>query len=239
MELLNVCLLTTVCVELLGLYLPVYMLLYEGKCMWSYGPSCPVDFPLNIFIHSFTNLKIELIQMTWFGDCSGKIANSLYLSISPVNHKKFCKVVLPGSEVFSNQTTKTLNKPACFKLHVQHQHTQNGRRCHTHTHTHPFNGPFSGTTRVSRYQKDETNLDFTEARDNECQWHQLGLCKSAPRSRQTTTPALHHSVFYRPDALPATQPTASKHWRHSVNRQFKKLHNSSRSVRFNGRMYQS
>ena len=24
---------------------------------------------------------------------------------------------------------------------------------HTHTHTHPFNGPFSMTTRVSRYQK--------------------------------------------------------------------------------------
>ena len=39
------------------------------------------------------------------------------------------------------------------------------------------------------------------------------LCKSAPCSRQTTTPAPHHSVFYRLDALPATQPTASKHWR--------------------------
>jgi len=44
----------------------------------------------------------------------------------------------------------------------------------THTvHTHPFNGPFSGTTRVSRYQKGKTNLDFTEARDSECQWHLL------------------------------------------------------------------
>ena len=39
------------------------------------------------------------------------------------------------------------------------------------------------------------------------------ICKSAPCSRQITTPATHHSVFYRPDALPATQPTASKHWR--------------------------
>jgi len=38
------------------------------------------------------------------------------------------------------------------------------------------------------------------------------ISKSAPRSRQLTTPALHHSVFYRPDALPAAQPTASKHW---------------------------
>ena len=39
------------------------------------------------------------------------------------------------------------------------------------------------------------------------------ICKSAPRSRQITTPAPDHSVFYRPDALPAAQPTASKHWR--------------------------
>jgi len=39
------------------------------------------------------------------------------------------------------------------------------------------------------------------------------ICKSAPCSRQITISALHHSVFYRLDALPATQPTASKHWR--------------------------
>ena len=36
-------------------------------------------------------------------------------------------------------------------------------------------------------------------------------CKSAPRSRQITMPAPHHSIFYSPDALPAAQPTASKH----------------------------
>jgi len=35
---------------------------------------------------------------------------------------------------------------------------------------HPFNGPLSSTTRVSRYQKDKTNLDFTEAKDSEWQW---------------------------------------------------------------------
>ena len=40
------------------------------------------------------------------------------------------------------------------------------------------------------------------------------ICKSASRSRQITMPAPHHSkFFYRPDALPAVQPTASKHWR--------------------------
>ena len=42
------------------------------------------------------------------------------------------------------------------------------------------------------------------------------ICKSVPCSRQTTTPAPHHSVFYRLDALPAAQPTASKHWRYTT-----------------------
>ena len=46
--------------------------------------------------------------------------------------------------------------------------------CLIYIHTHPFNGSFSGTTEVSRYQKGKTTLDFTEARDSEWQWHQLG-----------------------------------------------------------------
>jgi len=37
------------------------------------------------------------------------------------------------------------------------------------------------------------------------------ICKSAPWPRQITMPASHHSVFYRLDALPAIQPTVSKH----------------------------
>jgi len=81
---------------------------------------------------------------------------------------------------------------------------------HTHIHTHLFNGPLSGTTRVSRYHKDKTSLDLTEARDSEWQCHQLGHMQVCT-SLQITTPAPHHSVFYRLDALPAAQPTASKH----------------------------
>ena len=42
------------------------------------------------------------------------------------------------------------------------------------------------------------------------------ICKSAPCSRQITTPAPHRSSFHRSDVLPAAQPTASKHWRHSL-----------------------
>jgi len=78
-------------------------------------------------------------------------------------------------------------------------------------HTHPFNGPYSGTTWVSRFEKGKTNLDFTEARDSELQWHQLGhmqICISLQTDNHASTPPLN---FYRPDALPATQPTASKH----------------------------
>jgi len=36
------------------------------------------------------------------------------------------------------------------------------------------------------------------------------LCKSAPHPRQ---PRQHTTTQFLPDALPATQPTASKHWR--------------------------
>ena len=76
---------------------------------------------------------------------------------------------------------------------------------------HTFSGPLSRTTRVSRYQKGKTNLDFTEARDSEWQWHQLGhmqVCISLQTDNHANTPPLS---FLQPDALPATQPTASKH----------------------------
>jgi len=83
---------------------------------------------------------------------------------------------------------------------------------YSNTHTHPFNSPFSGTTQVSQYQKGKTNLDFTETRDSEWQWHQLG------HTVQTGNHAIpQNSVFYRPDALPAAQPTSSKHSRLTVN----------------------
>jgi len=83
---------------------------------------------------------------------------------------------------------------------------------HKHiTHTDSFDGPLSGTTRVSRYQKGKTNLDFNETRDSEWQWHQLGHMQVCTSLQKITMPAPHHSDFYRPDALPATQPTAPKH----------------------------
>ena len=72
----------------------------------------------------------------------------------------------------------------------------------------PFNGLFSRTTWVSRYQKGKTNLDFTEARDSEWQWHQLGrmqVCTSLQTDNHANTPPL---VFLQA-GCPSCRPTNS------------------------------
>jgi len=74
--------------------------------------------------------------------------------------------------------------------------------------THTFNGPLSRTSRVSQYQKGKTNLDFTEARDSEWQWHQLGhmqLCTSHQTDNHASTPPL--SVLQA--GCPSCHPTNS------------------------------
>ena len=80
---------------------------------------------------------------------------------------------------------------------------------------HPFNGLFSGTTWVSRYEKGKTSLDLNETTDDGVlgwQWHQLDhtgtICTSLQTDNHTNTSSLN---FYRPDAFPDTQPTVSKH----------------------------
>jgi len=88
-----------------------------------------------------------------------------------------------------------------------HARTHARTHAHTHTHTHTFNGPFSGNTRVSWYQKGKPIWILLKQETVSGSGISWAICKSATRSRQITTPAPHHSVFYRPDALPATQPT--------------------------------
>ena len=70
----------------------------------------------------------------------------------------------------------------------------------------------------SWYQKGKTktSLDFLEQETVSGSGISWAICKSAPHSRQITTPAPHHSVFTGPDALPAAQATASKHLRQNL-----------------------
>ena len=77
-----------------------------------------------------------------------------------------------------------------------------------HTHTHTFNGPLSGTTQVSQYQKGKTNLDYTEARDSEWQWHQLGhmqVCTSLHTDNHASTPPLSFFTGWMPFLPPNQQ----------------------------------
>ena len=64
------------------------------------------------------------------------------------------------------------------------------------THTHPFNGPFSGTsTQVSWYQKGKPIRILLKQETVSGSGISWAICKSAPRSRQITTPAPHHSAW--------------------------------------------
>jgi len=82
-----------------------------------------------------------------------------------------------------------------------------------------FNGPFSGTTQVSRYQKGKTNLDFTEARDSEWQWHQLDcmqVCTSLQTDNHASTPPLRFLQAGCPSCRPTNSIKALKEFLHNI-----------------------
>jgi len=63
---------------------------------------------------------------------------------------------------------------------------------------------------MSRYQKGKTNLDFTEARDSEWQWHQPGHVQVCISLHQADNHAStqHHSSFIQA-GCPSCCPTNS------------------------------
>ena len=86
---------------------------------------------------------------------------------------------------------------------------------HTHMHTciHTFNGPFYKTIRVSQYQKGKANLNFTEARDSEWQWHQLGhmqVCTMLQTDNHASTPPLSFLQTGWPSCCPTDSVKALK-----------------------------
>jgi len=113
----------------------------------------------------------------------------------------------------------------CTTVHPKKLQWNSAAHTHTHAHTHartqPFYSPlgfcpglprWAGTRKVKPGRLNESG--FAGARDGEWQWHQLGhmqICTLTQTHNQSSIPPLS---FYRPDALPAAQPTASKHWRH-------------------------
>jgi len=66
---------------------------------------------------------------------------------------------------------------------------------------------------VSRYQKGKTNLDFTEARNSEWQWQQLGhmqVCTSLQTDNHTSTPPLSFLQAGCPSSCPTNSIKALK-----------------------------
>jgi len=97
----------------------------------------------------------------------------------------------------------------------QNTMTTNGMMITTHTHTHIrlMASPLSGTTRVSWYQKGKTNLDFTETRDSEWQWHQLDhmqIYTSLQTDNHASTPPLNFLQAGYPSCCPTNSVKALK-----------------------------
>ena len=103
------------------------------------------------------------------------------------------------------------------------------------THARALNGPFSGTrlTRVSRYLKGKTNLDFTEARDSEWQWHQLGrmqVCTSLQTDNHASTPPLRFFTGRVPFLPPNQQRQSIECLPTSTSTEYKYTYTSQRLV---------
>jgi len=66
---------------------------------------------------------------------------------------------------------------------------------------------------VSQYQKGKTNLDLTEAKDSEWQWHQPGhmqICTSLQTNNHASTPQLSFLQAGCPSCHPTTSVKALK-----------------------------
>ena len=86
-----------------------------------------------------------------------------------------------------------------------------GERVYCNIHTHPFYRPLHF---VQDYPGEPVPkpiwilLKQDTVSGSSISW---AIYKFPPHHRLITIPAPHHSVFYRPDALPVTKPTASNH----------------------------
>ena len=69
---------------------------------------------------------------------------------------------------------------------------------------------------MGQYQKGETNLDFTEARDSEWQWHQLGhmqVCTSLQTDNHASTPLLSFKALKKFISIIFTEIRSLFYWR--------------------------
>ena len=107
----------------------------------------------------------------------------------------------PGSKAVKRSLLLLL-LPTLVVTHQLQVERRTGKVCQPETDVLPL------CHATSRYQKGKTNLDFTEARDSEWQWHQLGhvqVCTSLQTENHASIPPL---TFLRAKC-PSCRPTNS------------------------------
>ena len=122
--------------------------IWVGHVMTDYPPNGrgQVTWPVSAFL-------AQAIFLEWMKlDISNLVCR---LNVKCTKSKEFCSL---GVHSESRDLLKFSEISANISETVQHRDIVT--HAHAHTHTHPFNGPFSGTTRVSRYQKGKTLSGF-------------------------------------------------------------------------------
>ena len=151
-----------------------------AKCGWIFNTHFTTYLPRNLPVKNLNRLRFDAI-----------IVMSLWPTFWPTLYAGFTRRLFLAI-VCIHYVNVIHNRKYIMYRNARRQRRTETRQ-YVETHTHPFNGPLSRTTWVSRYQKGKTYVDFTEARDSEWQWHQLGhmqVCTSLQTDNHASTPPL-------------------------------------------------
>ena len=176
--------------------------------------------------HDISHVIITTINITqkwlslylWAESWSNRLEVGLSAVVVDSDHSRLhhsdahcrCTLDIHGAELHGQRLVSVCyHQYPLLQIHLDIKNTHNSNITHTHTRLTALCPGLPGSA-GTRKVKPSWILQDTVS-DSGISWD---ICKSASHSTQITMPAPHQSVFYRPDALPATQPTASKHWRH-------------------------
>jgi len=121
-------------------------------------------------------------------------------------HSVRSRILLVGSGTVSTDTVRNASTHSSAQMYLVFFHNI-FLITYIHTHTR-LTALCPELPRCSRYQKGKTNLDFTEAKDSEWQWHQLGhmqVCTSLQTDNHASTPPLR----FLQAGCPSCRPTNS------------------------------
>ena len=120
-------------------------------------------------------------------------------------HSVRSRILLAGSGAVSTDTVRNASTHSSAQMYLVFFTVF--FLSHTYTHTR-LTALCPELPRCSRYQRGKTNLDFTEAKDSEWQWHQLGhmqVCTSLQTDNHASTPPLR----FLQAGCPSCRPTNS------------------------------